>query len=277
MLEATLLALGSAALHAGWNLLVKTSSERFLTAWGQFLVGGVVMLPVLAFTGLPSSDTIPFLLSSGVVHVIYVAALVRAYHHADLSFAYPLARGGGALLAAIGGVVFLSDQLSGLSWLAIAVVVGGLASLVRPHIGMVAIGWALLTALTIGVYTTLDSAGARRTDSGFVYGIVLTVAAGLCMSVAGVFLGRGGAFLRYLRSPDWPRVVVGGIASVIAYSMVLSAVRLAPVGYVASLRESSVVLGAAAGWFLLHERLGRTRIVSSLVVAAGLVLLIVSR
>jgi drug/metabolite transporter (DMT)-like permease len=59
--------------------------------------------------------------------------------------------------------------------------------------------------------------------------------------------------------------------------MVLAAVRLAPVGYVAALRESSVVLGAAAGWLLLHERLGRVRVVSSLVVAAGLVLLIVSR
>ena len=47
--------------------------------------------------------------------------------------------------------------------------------------------------------------------------------------------------------------------------------------YVASLRESSVVLGAAAGWLLLHERLGRARLASALVVAAGLVLLVASR
>ena len=52
--------------------------------------------------------------------------------------------------------------------------------------------------------------------------------------------------------------------------MVLAAVRLAPVGYVAALRESSVVLGAVGGWLLLHERLGRARLVSSVVVAAGL-------
>jgi len=277
MLEATLLALGSAVLHAGWNLLVKTSDERFLTAWGQFLVGGVIMLPVLAFTGLPDADTVPFLVASSLVHVIYVAALVRAYHHADFSFAYPLARGGGALLAAIGGVAFLSDELSSLSWLAIGIVVVGLASLVRPHVGLLAIGWALLTALTIGVYTTLDAAGARRTGSGFAYGIVLVTGAGVAITVVGVALGRGGEFVRYLRTAEWRRVVAGGVASVIAYSMVLAAVRLAPVGYVASLRESSVVLGAAAGWLLLHERLGRLRVVSSLVVAAGLVLLIVSR
>jgi drug/metabolite transporter (DMT)-like permease len=277
MLEATLLALGSAALHATWNLLVKTSDERFLTAWGQFLVGGVLLLPVLGFTGLPDSDTIPFLAASSVVHVVYVCALVRAYHHADFSFAYPLARGGGALLAAIGGVAFLSDELSSLSWLAIAIVFIGLLSLVRPSVGLVAIGWALLTALTIGVYTTLDAAGARRPDRGFVYGIVLVISAAIAISVLGVALGRGRALVHYLRTTQRRRIVAGGLASVLAYSMVLAAVRLAPVGYVASLRESSVVLGAAAGWLLLHERLGRARVLSSAVVAAGLILLIASR
>jgi drug/metabolite transporter (DMT)-like permease len=264
-------------LHATWNLLVKTSDERFLTAWGQFVVGGVLLLPVLLFTGLPDADTIPFLVVSSIVHVVYVCALVRAYHHADFSFAYPLARGGGALVAAVGGVAFLSDDLSSLSWLSIAIVSIGLVSLVRPSVGLVAIGWALLTALTIGIYTTLDAAGARRTDSGFVYGIVLVVGAALAISVLGIALGRGPAFARYLRSEQRIRIVAGGLASVVAYSMVLAAVRLAPVGYVASLRESSVVLGAAAGWLLLHERLGKARIVSSVIVAAGLVLLIASR
>ena len=277
MLEATLLALGAAVLHAGWNLLVKTSDEPFLTAWGQFLVGGVLLLPVLLFTGLPDSDTIPFLLGSSVVHVVYIAALVRAYRHGDFSFAYPVARGGGALLAAIGGVVFLSDELSAFSWLAIAIVVVGLMSLVRPHVGLLAIGWALFTALTIGIYTTLDAAGARRTDDGFVYGIVLFALTGVALSVAGIARGRGRDFVCYVRTTQRWKVVLGGLAAVLAYSMVLAAVRLAPVGYVASLRESSVVLGAAAGWLLLHERLGRARVLSSVVVAAGLILLIASR
>ena len=65
------------------------------------------------------------------------------------------------------------------------------------------------------------------------------------------------------------------MCSTLAYSMVLAAARLAPVGYVASLRESSVILGAGAGWLFLHERLGRARLGSALVVTAGLVLLIV--
>ncbi|MEX2267988.1 MAG: EamA family transporter [Acidimicrobiia bacterium] len=276
MLEATLLALGSAALHAFWNLLVKASQERLFTAWGQFLVGGVITLPVLVIIGFPDADALPYLAISSAVHVVYVFALVRAYHHGDFSLAYPLARGGGAMLAAIGGVAFLSDDLSGLSWLAIAIVVGGLASLVRRHVGRAALLWAGLTAVTIGMYTVLDSAGARKTDSGIAYGIALVIGAALAISIYGATQGMVGDFTRYLRS-DWRRVSLGGIASVMAYSMVLAGVRLAPVGYVASLRESSVVLGAAAGWLLLHERLGRARLVSAAVVTVGLVLLVASR
>lgn len=119
MTEATLLALGAAVLHATWNLLIKASDERFLTAWGQFLVGGLCFVPVLAVVGLPGLEVVPFIAASSCVHVAYITALVRAYHHGDLSFAYPLARGGGALLAAIGGVVFLSDSLTGGEWLGI--------------------------------------------------------------------------------------------------------------------------------------------------------------
>ncbi len=51
----------------------------------------------------------------------------------------------------------------------------------------------------------------------------------------------------------------------------------APVGYVATLRESSVVIGALMGWLLLHEPLGRHRLMSSAVVTIGLVALVVFR
>jgi len=133
--------------------------------------------------------------------------------------------------------------------------------------------WAGLTAATIGTYTTLDAAGARR-SSGLGYGIAIVLGVGLVLSAAIVASGRAGRLGAGVRR-EWPRFLVGGVCSTLAYSMVLAAARLAPVGYVASLRESSVILGAGAGWLFLHERLGRARLASALVVTAGLVLLIV--
>jgi drug/metabolite transporter (DMT)-like permease len=273
LVAATFLALGSAALHAAWNLLVKTSSDRLIAAWGLYVTGGIIFLPVLLVVDRPGADTLPFLAASSMVHVVYVVALTRAYQHGDFSFAYPLSRGGGALFAAIGGVLFLADTLSGLAWLAIAIVVSGLASLVRPGVSRVALLWAGLTAVMIGIYTTLDAAGARR-SSGFGYGIVLVLGAGLLLTAAIVTSGRAGRLAPALRE-EWPRFLVGGVCSTLAYSMVLAGARLAPVGYVAALRESSVILGAAAGWLFLHERLGRARLASALVVTVGLLLLIV--
>ncbi len=275
MVAATFLALGSAALHAAWNLLVKTSADRLLAAWGQFLVGGLLFLPLLPLVGVPGASALPFLACSSLVHVLYVVALTRAYKHGDFSFAYPLARGAGALLAAIGGVLFLADSLPPLAWLAIAIVVGGLASLVRPQVGRIALLWAGLTAATIGVYTTLDAAGARR-SSGFGYGIAITLGAGLALTVA-MLASRSTARIGPALRREWRRYLVGGVCSTLAYSMVLAGARLAPVGYVAALRESSVVLGAGAGWLFLHERLGRARLASATVVTTGLVLLIVWR
>ena len=273
MVAATFLALGSAVLHATWNLLVKTSTDRLVAAWGLYLTGGILFLPVFLVVDPPGADALPFLAASSVVHVAYVVALTRAYEHGDFSFAYPLARGGGALFAAIGGVLFLADSLSGLAWLAIGIVVGGLASLVRPGVSRVALLWAGLTAATIGTYTTLDAAGARR-SSGLGYGIAIVLGAGLLLSAAIVASGRAGRLGPAIER-EWPRFLVGGVCSTLAYSMVLAGARLAPVGYVAALRESSVILGAGAGWLFLHEGLGRARLASALVVTAGLVLLIV--
>lgn len=275
MTAATLLALGSAVLHATWNLLIKTSSQRFLAAWGQFLFGGVLFIPLLLVIGPPGTAVLPFLVVSSFVNVVYVGALVRAYRHGDFSFAYPLARGGGALIAALGGVLFLSDVLDRGEWIGILVVALGLISLVRPGTATVALAWAGLTAVTIGTYTTIDIAGARR-STGFSYGISIMLGAALAISAAGVVLGRGPAFVRSLRGA-WGRYALGGVLTTLAYSMVLAAGRLAPTGYVAALRESSVVFGALAGWLLLDEQLGRARLASSGVVAAGLVVLVVAR
>lgn len=275
MVAATFLALGSAALHAAWNLLVKTSSDRLLAAWGFYLVGGILFLPFLPLVGVPGADTLPFLAASSVVHVVYVVALTRAYHHADFSLAYPLARGGGALVAALGGVLFLGDSLPGLAWLAIAIIVGGLASLVRPGVGRIALLWAGVTAAMIGTYTTLDAAGARR-SSGLGYGIAIVLGAGIMLTVV-LIASRSVPRIAPALRAEWPRYLLGGVFSTLAYSMVLAGARLAPVGYVAALRESSVVLGAAAGWLFLHERLGRARLASAAVVTTGLVLLIVWR
>jgi drug/metabolite transporter (DMT)-like permease len=275
MLLATVFALAAAALHAGWNLRVKTSGDRFVALWGQFLAAGAVCAAGLVLTGLPEHDAWPWLAMSAVIHVAYVACLAQAYQAGDFSLAYPLARGGGAMVAAIGGIAFLDDELSALGYLAILVITGGLLSFVRPGTSWASIRWALLVALLIGCYTLADAVGARRTE-GVAYVLGTFVATSITVSAWGLATGH----LHNLRrgwAGSWRAHLTSGLASAAAYGLVLFAVRWAPVGYVTALRESSVVLAALAGWRFLAEGFGRARLASATVVAVGLVLLVVAR
>jgi drug/metabolite transporter (DMT)-like permease len=275
VLTATLLALGSAFLHAGWNFLIKTGEDRTLVGWGQFLFAGLVSLPVLAVVGPPGTAALPYLAASASVHVVYVLALVRSYHHGDFSLAYPMARGTGALLAALGGVLLLDDHLGVGSWVAIGVVVVGIFLLVGRAVQPPLVGWALLTGATIGTYTLIDSAGSRRTE-GLPYGLSLIVATAITVSAVNVARGLTPALRSTLRTA-WPRYAAGGAATSAAYCMALVAVRYAPVGYVATLRESSILLAAILGWRVLKDPLGARRTRAALVMTAGLVLLILTR
>ena len=99
MVLATVFALAAAALHAGWNLRVKASDDRFVALWGQFVMAGAVCAAGLVLVGLPARDAWPWLALSACIHIAYVVCLAEAYGAGDFSLAYPLARGGGAMVA----------------------------------------------------------------------------------------------------------------------------------------------------------------------------------
>jgi uncharacterized membrane protein len=275
VLLATVFALAAAALHAGWNLRVKVSGDRFVALWGQFVTAGAVCAAGLLVTGLPARDAWPWIALSACIHLAYVVCLARAYGAGDFSLAYPLARGGGALVAAIGGIALLDDHLSALGYLAILVITGGLVSFVRPGTSWDSIRWAMVVAVLIGWYTLADAVGARRTE-GIAYVLATFVGTSITVSAWGLATGHL-TNLRRTWAVSWRQHLTSGLASTAAYGLVLFAVRWAPVGYVAALRESSVVLAALAGWRFLAEGFGRARLASATVVVTGLVLLVAAR
>lgn len=274
MLFATTLALSSAFLHAGWNLFAKRAADPFLALWSQFLLAGVIGAVVLVAGGGMPAGAWGWAALSSCAHVPYVLALAWAYRHGDFSLAYPIARGGGALLAAIGGVALLGDDLRALSLVAIVTVVGGMCLLAygadRSHVAA-----ALVVAVSIGVYTVSDSHAVRTYDTRL-YLFAGMAATGLTASISGLVLGRGRG-LAAMTAGQWCRAAIGAVMTITAYGLVLVAVRHAPVGYVAALRESSVLIAVLVGARLLGEGRGRIRLVAATTIVAGLVLLVVSR
>ena len=275
MLVATLLALGAAVLHALWNLAVKqTRTDRFIALWGQFTVGACIFTPlVFILGGMPARAWI-WIGVSGLVHLPYCWFLAKAYSTGDFSLVYPIARGTGALLAAVGGVALLGDHLSGWSAVAIAVIGIGLYALAGRG-NADDIRRALIVAGTIGVYSVADAKGIRSAGTPL-YAFASTCGVAVSTTTFALATGRG-AEMRSALHTGWRRFALIGGASTITYGMVQLAFRRAPVGYVTALRESSVVLAAFLGWHRLGERAGPRRLAASGVVAAGLVGLGLSR
>jgi drug/metabolite transporter (DMT)-like permease len=274
MLIATVYALTAAVLHAGWNLFAKRSGDPFIALWGQFLFAGIVGAVLLFVVGGVPAGAWTFAAISGAVHIVYVVALGWAYEHGDFSLAYPLARGGGALLAGIGGLILLGDELQWLSIAAILVVVTGMALLAIGS-AWTEVWAALLVAVTIGAYTVSDSHAAREYDSR-TYIFATQAACAVGVTSAGLARRRGRDLVAFL-STAWKRTSIAAAMTIAAYGLVLLAVRRAPVGYVAALRESSVLIAVLVGARYLGEGKARVRFIAAGLIVSGLVLLVISR
>ena len=102
----------AAALHAGWNALLKIGLDRFLTICLIQMTSGLLALPGLLFVPMPEPAAWPWLIASAGFHIGYNVFLTRAYRYGDLGQVYPLARGTSPLLIALVGAVALDERLS---------------------------------------------------------------------------------------------------------------------------------------------------------------------
>ena len=251
MLTATILALVAALLHALWNLSVKQSvTDRFIALWGQFFIAGLLAAVVLVLGGgIPARGYIWAALS-GLTHLPYCLLLAKAYSVGDFSLAYPIARGGGALVAGIGGIALLGDSFRPIGVVGMVVVALGLVALAgraAPAQVKVALG----VAATIGVYSVVDAKGIRSIDTPL-YAAASFIAITISTSVYSLATGRSHEMVASMKL-QWRRFVALGIASSVTYALVQIAFQRAPVGYVTCLRESSVLIAAFVGARYLGE------------------------
>ena len=172
--------LAAALLHASWNLVVKSSSERLVAAAAQIVLAALVSLPFLVWRGFPTA-ALGFLLASALVQTGYVYSLAAAYDRADLSFVYPLARGTAPVLIALGGLIGLSVAINGRGWLALALICGGVIALALTATSHSGVGWSLLTGVLIATYINIDGAGVARTPDTFAYTAALHAFTGVLL------------------------------------------------------------------------------------------------
>jgi phosphonate utilization associated putative membrane protein len=264
-----------ALLHASWNALVKSSSDKAMETAMIPLLGSFVALPLALIVGWPAAASWPFILSSVVIHIGYYIALTGAYKHGDLGLTYPLMRGTAPLLVALSAAAAVGETLSPLSWAGVIGVSCGVLALGLSRHALDsprAVGFALANAVVIAIYTIVDALGARASGNPLQYVLALFVLDGWPFALM-VFARRGGTKVWPYARARWPVATLGAAASLGSYGIALWAMTRAPVATVAALRETSVLFAALLGSWFLKEAFDFRRAAGTAVIVAGVMAL----
>ncbi|MCU0483778.1 MAG: SMR family transporter, partial [Chloroflexi bacterium] len=225
--------------------------------------------------------------ASGVVGTAYFVVLSLAYRRGPLSAVYPVARGTGAVVAAVVGITVLGEQFSAAGLAGIALLIAGLLVIALPAASRAALVPALAAGVCIAGYTAIDRLGVR-TGPAWLYNIAIWgfIAIGLALLTVRPRRLLGGRLARIPAAapaddPATPRgllkPLVAGLLMIGTYLLILAALAIAPMAAVAPLREASSVLAAGYGVARLGERQGGIlRLVGATAIAVGAVLQAVS-
>jgi drug/metabolite transporter (DMT)-like permease len=264
----------AAALHAGWNALIKVRLDPFLAMTLICCACGIIALPVLAVTGAPRAAAWPWIFASIAVHLGYYLSLAQAYRLADMMQVYPIARGAAPLMTAALSFLTVADPISrgaliGVGVLAFGVLLVALAGHRRPaRPSGAAIFCALLTAATISAYTIIDGVGARVAGDPSAYAAGLFALDAYPMLLI-CFWRQGVAGMKAMLGFLVPGFV-GGAMSFVAYWIAIWAMTRAPIALVAAVRETSVLFGGLIAVFILKEPATPIRIAAATLILAGL-------
>jgi len=274
-LNAIFLVLCAAFLHALWNAAVKGAPDKVVML-GLVSAGHAIPAAfLLPFFGLPVAQAFPFVVASTLIHWLYYWFLGSSYKYVDFSIAYPIARGISPVLVALGAMIWAHEYLALWTWLGILCISIGIGILIftQPfnRAGVIGFAFAIATGLMIAAYSIVDGIGIRNSENPIGYI--------LCLFVAEILVTL------FVVSTRWQRVVAlpqryiwiglaGGIISGLAYGLVLYVKFTSPLGVVSALRECSVIFAAMIGVYWFGEGAKFHRLVASVVVASGILVLI---
>ena len=261
-LDAFVLALTAAVVHAGWNLLTARSPSSVATSAVALPLGALACLPLAVAAWDVDGAVAPYAVASVALEVGYITLLGTAYDRAPLTVVYPAARG----LAVV---------------LVLAVRSACSASRSRPERSPACsrsrpawcssrgergrgIGLAVGVAGCIAGYTLVDHAALDHAAPLPYLELKLGPTALIALAIGAARVGR-----RRLAAAVDVNALLVGLGVFAAYGLVLAALARAPAAPVAAVRESSILIAAAFAAATSSERVPLRRWAGAAAVATG--------
>lgn len=267
-----LVILFGALLHATWNALVKSGSNKFTASIALSVNAGALGFVGSFFLLAPHPASWSYLAASIAIHSLYFCLVAFAYRDGDLSFVYPFMRGSAPLFTALISVGFLGERLTGGAWLGVVLLCTGVLILAADNWRVARVrtrAWlyGLINAAVIVTYTIVDGLGVRASGNAWSYVLWMFLLNVFPMLAIGIVADAQA--LASVSKGTWVRGFLSGSCTVGSYGLALWAMTHAPIPLVAALRETSVLFGTGIAMLALRERFGWARWVAAGLITSG--------
>jgi len=276
----------SAVMHALWNLLVKRCRHKTVFIWWMFIASDLLFSLTLPFIperfSWPGYHTLLMASIGAICFVLYHLLNGRAYQSGDLSVVYPLSQTS-MIYVPIWGMTLLGERLTATGVLGILLVILGtysvqlhrfsLTDMMRPFrdLRSESVRASLAAGFIYSIGSIAEKNGVRHCPPVyFTYFLVtmmlLLMSINLCRSK---YRQHIGAELR----EHWRLILYSGPIVMASFLTFRYGLNLAPVSYAVPVRQISIMVGVLIGIIFLKESCGKIRIMSSLLILGGAVLI----
>ena len=261
----------AAFLHALWNIIIKSINNSLVGVACKVFFQSIIFAPIIFFVPLPEGITWLYLICSSLLHSLYFILLGIMYNKKDLTFIYPVARGCAPIFVTILSLIFLKEAIPffGIIGILIACIALILISInnLNTKLDFKTILISIFIALIISVYTFTDGSGVRSVDNSATF-IVWNFFLGGWVSIGYVYLTNKESLFK-LRIKELILILFATVISFSAYAIIIWSMKYEPFGFVASMRESSIIFASLLGLVLLKEKIGYIRIISGILFFIG--------
>jgi len=264
----------AAVLHASWNAFIKNKGNGFAKMTILATIIGVIVAPFTFVVGVPPLETCMYLAVSIIAHTMYMHSLTRAYQNEDFSVAYPFARGLAPLLTVIILLFFFNRSISINELIGIGIIILGILILFNAQ--KFKFNFKILISLlyfpvSIVFYTLVDAMGVKTAESTQQFIVWLFILIPIPMLVYSLANQKELIVSTFIENKY--SLIVASIGSLTSYSLVLWAYTQAPIYYVASIRESSIIFASLIGLIFFKEKGLVRRLIAAFVLFIGVIML----
>jgi len=268
----------SAVFHAWWNVLARQHDRPTECLAAMAVATASLCLVILPLSGLPRFEAWPWLAAASIANVLYLRLLGRAYAQHDFCAVYGIVRATVPAILFLVGALYLGEKTEwagqlGLATVTASILIFAIAGGAAYRLGYKTIARSISVGLILASGIFLDVQGIRAAGNGFI-DVVAYAAAGSFLTAAGmlaVTAVSGGNVVSVLVN-NAARCYAGAALLLVAYLLGMWAYAQGPIGLVAPIRESSILVAGALAVFILRDKVTYGQWAAMVLATVGIVL-----